>query len=221
MGPLPVLEPDSGETPSDLTSPSSSRMVARICIREAHFGHFSESRPNVRCIKTAQSTREAVAKSSPSRMRCQCFAVMIVGSPKAAAGTASATDGLGAALDGHASAGDGGAFGAFAGVPIPPTGGALDDDDDAAFALASASLHFLSCGQRGAYADEMRRTRARSHGVCRRHSQRISRRSAPPEGGAAMAGWLSVWETAHRAAAPEAAIQRKSCGEGYAKKNRR
>jgi hypothetical protein len=106
-------------------------------------------------------------------MRCQCFAVMIVGSPKAAAGTASATDALGAALDGHASAGDGGAFGAFgspvafgafgafAGVPIPPTGGALgdgngdggdddddDDDDDAAFALVSASLHFFDFFER-------------------------------------------------------------------------
>ena len=123
-----------------------SVMVAMTRIFVSHFGQRSASKPNVRCSSTAPSTRKRddIAKSSPSTIRFQCFAVMIVGSPKAT-GTTCAGD----ALDGDASGGDGGAF---AGVWLRYVGGAPGDGEGdagggergggaATNATVSASLH--------------------------------------------------------------------------------
>jgi hypothetical protein len=124
----------------------------------AHLGPFKAPKPKVRCIKTAQWTRDEVAKSSPARMRLQWLTGMNVGASNAATGAASASDALG----GDAREGDGSAFPS---VSVPPIGGAPGggpgDDaagDDAAFAFASASasLHFIKDAMVPSFSSSMR-----------------------------------------------------------------
>src|SRR3954454_7082644 len=58
-------------------------MVETTRIFASHVGQRRASKPKVRFMRTCQSTREDAAKSSPSRMRFQCFTGMLVGASSA------------------------------------------------------------------------------------------------------------------------------------------
>ena len=112
-------------------------------ILASHLGQRRASKPKVRSSKTLQSTREDIAKSSPPRIRFQCFTVMTMGSPEA---TACASEELGA-RDEDASAGDAGVSlrVVVGGEGAEDAEGGEGDGDTAVFAAvpASLSLHGL------------------------------------------------------------------------------
>jgi hypothetical protein len=76
------------------------RRIARASCRRTS-GKRCASKLKVRCSRTAHSTRENVANSSPPRMRLQCLTVMTVGASNAI-GTAWRAEGAGMGAAGGA-----------------------------------------------------------------------------------------------------------------------